>query len=373
MARNLSELAGRVFPTTMVGSYPRPSWFTRNLQGMDVLEALRDEDFADAYRDAIRAMIGDQTEAGLDVLCDGHLWYDRHQGFIASFLLYNLERTGGIEVTPTVEKRHLAAAFVDPDDTSVPDDGMSEVADVIFRSERKVTGPLQRGPARHALNWTLAQRCTDKPVKAQFACGPNELAVFLRDEHYRDRRALVREWAEIYRAEIQDSVAAGARIVQFDDLFFITPEDDWPFCVEIINRILEGVDAYKIWHACHGGTSSPIGTSPYVKVFPYLKELQVDSIEWAFAETGFPDEHLKLFSDPSFDKDLGMGVVSIKHYVIESPEQVADAIRKAIQYIGPERLHLTTDCGLFAFSRPAAKAKLAAMVGGAKIVRAELG
>jgi 5-methyltetrahydropteroyltriglutamate--homocysteine methyltransferase len=94
----MSEIVGKTFPCSFVGSYPRPSWFDWNLGGRDLLEAFRDEDFAQAYRDAIRAAVGDQEEAGLDVLTDGHLWYDKHQGFIASFLLYNVERIEGMEL-----------------------------------------------------------------------------------------------------------------------------------------------------------------------------------------------------------------------------------------------------------------------------------
>ena len=72
--RHMSDIAGRLFPASFVGSYPRPSWYAYNLGGRDVLEAMRDEDFAEAYRDGIRAMIGDQEEVGIDVAVDGHLW-----------------------------------------------------------------------------------------------------------------------------------------------------------------------------------------------------------------------------------------------------------------------------------------------------------
>ena len=77
MARqHMSDIAGRLFPSSFVGSYPRPSWFDYNLRDRDVVAALREEEFAEAYRDGIRAQIGDQEEAGLDILADPHLWYD---------------------------------------------------------------------------------------------------------------------------------------------------------------------------------------------------------------------------------------------------------------------------------------------------------
>jgi methionine synthase II (cobalamin-independent) len=88
VSRNLSDVVGHRFPTTQVGSYPRPSWNTFDVRERDFRVAMRDAQFAEAYSDGVRAMIGDQIDAGIDVPTDGHLWYDRHQGFISSFLLY---------------------------------------------------------------------------------------------------------------------------------------------------------------------------------------------------------------------------------------------------------------------------------------------
>jgi len=172
---------------------------------------------------------------------------------------------------------------------------------------------------------------------------------------------------------MQDAVNAGAKIVELDDLIFIAPQEEWAFDVEILNRVFDGIDAYKIWHCCHGGTPAPIGMAPYEAMFPYVKDLQADSFDWSFAQTGYPDAQLKLWQTPGFDKDLGLGVISNKNYLIETPQEVAAGIRKALQYVAPERIHLTSDCGLFAYARPAAKAKLRAMVKGADLVRQEVG
>ena len=90
--RHMSDIAGRLFPASFVGSYPRPAWYAYNLRSRDIVDALQDEEFAEAYKDALRAQIGDQEEVGLDVLADPHLWYDKHQGFIGSFGLYNTQR-----------------------------------------------------------------------------------------------------------------------------------------------------------------------------------------------------------------------------------------------------------------------------------------
>jgi 5-methyltetrahydropteroyltriglutamate--homocysteine methyltransferase len=374
--RHMSDIAGKLFPSSFVGSYPRPTWFTYNLSGRDILQAFRDEDFAQAYRDGTRAMVGDQEEAGMDVLTDGHLWYDRHQGFIASFLLYNLERMDGIVIEPQESTRGLFAAEAAVSGTdfseTMAESSMDETMEAITGATFTVTGKVGRGPMRHALNWSIAQRCTSKPVKAFFAMGPVELSATLVDMHYKDRRALLTDLADIYHEEMKAAVAAGAKIVELDDLIFLAPQDEWEFDTEIINRVFDGIDAYKIWHCCHGGTPAPIGISPYKAMFPYVKDMQVDSFDWSFAQTGFPDDELALFATPGFDKDLGLGVISNKNYLIETPNEVANGIRQAAKHVDPARIHLTSDCGLFAYSRSAAKAKLRSMAKGAAIVRDEL-
>jgi methionine synthase II (cobalamin-independent) len=368
MARqHMSDIAGRLFPSSFVGSYPRPSWFDYNLRDRDVVVALREEEFAEAYKDGIRAQIGDQEEAGLDILADPHLWYDKHQGFIASFVLYNAQRFDGTETR--IQPNPMMAQMGQTPEMA----GLMEVFDAIANLTVVVTGKLGRGKLHHAVNWGLAQRCTTKPVKAFFAVGPVEQSMIMVDGHYNDRRAYLQDLAEIYHAEMQDVVNAGAKIVELDDLIFTAPQDEWAFDVEILNRVVDGIDAYKIWHCCHGGTPAPIGMAPYETMFPYVKDLQVDSFDWSFAQTGFPDAQLKLWQTPGFDKDLGLGVISNKNYLIETPQEVAAGIRKALQYVAPERIHLTSDCGLFAYARPAAKAKLHAMIKGADLVRQEVG
>lgn len=365
--QRMSDLARKLFPASFVGAYPRPAWYTYNLGGQDILEALRDEDFAQAYRDGIRAMIGDQEEAGLDVLCDGHLWYDRHQGFIASFLLYNLERLDGVAIKPTMNLKTVPAGAIGE---LLEETGMSDVFEA-FNADMSITGKLGRGTMHHAVNWSLAQPCSTRPVKAQFAMGPIELSTFVTDRHYNDRKAVLRDLAEIFHAEMVDAVEAGARVVELDDLIYVAPQEEWEFDVDILNRVFEGIDAYKIWHCCHGGTPGPVGMAPYKDMFPYVKELQADSFDWSFAQTGFRDDELELFATAGFDKDLGLGAISNKNYLLESPTEVATGIRKACRHVPPERVHLTTDCGLYAYSRPAAKAKLRALAQGGAIARKE--
>jgi 5-methyltetrahydropteroyltriglutamate--homocysteine methyltransferase len=103
------------------------------------------------------------------------------------------------------------------------------------------------------------------------------------------------------------------------------------------------------------------------------EELQVDAVEYAFAETGFPDDDFALWSRFPSDKGLGVGVIDIKRLVVETPEQIVAGVRKALDHVPPERIHLTTDCGQFALPRQIARGKLAAMAAAAEQLRSEIG
>jgi methionine synthase II (cobalamin-independent) len=84
-----------LLPTTMVGAYPRPSWFTQQLDGRDVREAFKSLHHEEAFRDAVRTVVGEQEDAGLDVCTDGQMWFDDYAMGIGAFFWYWFERVGG--------------------------------------------------------------------------------------------------------------------------------------------------------------------------------------------------------------------------------------------------------------------------------------
>lgn len=362
MTGQLSDIVGHLFPTTQVGSYPRPRWNGFDLGATDIRVALRQADFAEAFSDGVRAMIGDQVDAGIDVPTDGHLWYDRHEGLISSFLLYPAYHLDGIEVLPEANPHILsqgdasAAAFGNTWNNVV------------------VTGKIGRGTMHLAQLWRPAQAVSPKTVKFCSGMGPANLAGWLTDLRYHDRAALYRDLADAYNAEFKDAVAAGVRIFQLDDVgFTLHAPEDYRLVVDTLNRALDGVDAFRIFHICHLGSGVPVGVTPYAQFHELVaKELQVNAVEYAFAETGFPDDDFALWSKYPSDKGLGVGVIDIKRLVVETPEQIVAGVRKALRHIPPERIHLTTDCGQFALPRQIARGKLAAMAKAAERLRAEI-
>jgi methionine synthase II (cobalamin-independent) len=364
VARNLSDVVGHLFPTTQVGSYPRPAWHEFDVRDRDFRVAMRDAQFAESFTDGVRAMIGDQVDAGLDLPTDGHLWYDRHQGFISSFLLYPAYHLDGITVEPEINP--LMAGFGEQTSSAFGGTWNKVV----------VTGKVGAGTMHLGDLWSVAQGVSPKPVKFCSGMGPANLAGWLTDEHYGgDKQALYRDLGDAYNAEFKAAVAAGVQVLQLDDVgFTLHGPDDYPLVVETLNRALDGVDAFTIFHICHLASGVPVGITPYAAFHELVaNELQVDAVEYAFAETGFRDEDLELWTRHPSDKGLGMGVIDVKKLVVETPEEIVAAVRKAMRYVEPERIHLTTDCGLFTFPRPMAQGKLRAMASAAQMLRDEIG
>lgn len=363
MPRQLSEIVGHLFPTTQVGSYPRPHWNAFDLADEDIRVALRRADFAEAFHDGERAMIGDQVDAGIDIPTDGHLWYDRHDGVISSFLLYPSYHLAGIEVLPETNPVILA---------------QGEAAAAAFGATWNnvaVTGPIGRGTMNLAELWSAARAVSPRTVKFCSGMGPANIGGWLTDKHYGDKAALYRDLADAYNAEFKDAVAAGVEILQLDDVgFTLHAPEDYQLVLDTLNRALDGVDAFKIFHICHLGSGVPVGITPYAGFHQLVaNELQVDAVEYAFAETGFPDDDFALWSRFPSDKGLGVGVIDIKRLAVETPEQIVAGARKALEHIPAERIHLTTDCGQFALPRQIARGKLRAMTTAAEQLRAELG
>jgi 5-methyltetrahydropteroyltriglutamate--homocysteine methyltransferase len=357
-----------LLPTTMVGSYPRPAWFRDQLAGRDLLEAFKIAAHAEAYEDATRACILDQEQAGLDVVTDGQMWFDDYSMGIGSFLWYWLER---IEGFGKEKLAHPARAKAKGTDTFALD----EVGGVAVR------GPIARGPLRLAELFRIAERNATRPVKACVGAGPAQLSTLAYFEQgpVRDRYELSRALAEVFRAEIHELVLAGCGHVQLEDLGAWIPnlsgEKDFAWVREIVARTLEGCSARRSWHFCLGNVwgnrMKGMTAGGYATVLPRYFDVEVDEFVLDFACREMEDA--ALLRDLPKDKSVAVGVIDVRSLEVEAPEQVAERIRKVLAHIEPERVTLTTDCGMKQLPRPCAREKLRSLVAGARIVRAECG
>jgi 5-methyltetrahydropteroyltriglutamate--homocysteine methyltransferase len=353
----------------MVGSYPRPAWFRYQLEGRDIREAFKVLPHAEAFEDAVRTVIADQEQAGLDILTDGQMCFDDYSMGIGSFLWYWFERIHGFgrEKLPHPARGKAGAdAFA-----------LDEAGGVA------VLGPLARGPIRLGELYTLAQRNTQKPIKACVGAGPVQLSTLAHfqggDVH--DRYQLSFKLADIFRAEIADLLAAGCHYIQLEDLGAWIPnlsgEKDYSWVRDVVARTLEGVGtrARKSWHFCLGnawGTRIRGMThGGYGRVLPHYFEVDVDEFVLDFACREMDD--IMVLRDLPPGKSVAAGVIDVRSLEIEQPEQVAERIRKLLGVVPRERLTLTTDCGMKQLPRPCAVGKLKALVAGAAIVRRELG
>ncbi len=356
-----------LLPATMVGSYPRPRWFTQQLGGRDVLEAFKWVEHEEAYRDATRAVLADQERAGLDLVTDGQMWFDDLHMGIGSFFWYWFERIPGFAPEMVLHRNRDRASSRD---VFV----MDEAGSAILR------GPVERGPLRLAYLYSLAQGMTDRPVKASVGAGPCQLSGLVHFEAgpIRDRYELSAALAEIFNAEMLELQDAGCTHIQYEDLGAWTPnltgDADFAWVTDTVNRVLDGVTARTAWHFCLGNAwgnrLDALVRGGYGEVLPHYFDVQVQELTLDFACREMADAALLEKIPEHFD--LGIGVVDVRNLEIESPEQVAARIRTVLEHVEPERLTVTTDCGMKQLPRPVAAGKLASLVAGAAIVRAEL-
>jgi 5-methyltetrahydropteroyltriglutamate--homocysteine methyltransferase len=189
-----------------------------------------------------------------------------------------------------------------------------------------------------------------------------------QNDHYPDRRALAMDYADAVAAEIADLHAAGADIVQVDEPYLQSFLDDArDNAVEAINRSLAGAPCPVVLHTC-------FGYAHFVKSkttgYPFLVPLADTTADYLAIEAAQPNLDLNVLSELG-DKGVVLGVIDL-NAPPETPEVVAERIRKALPFVPPERLVLAPDCGMKYIPRDVANAKLRALVAGTAIVRREL-
>jgi 5-methyltetrahydropteroyltriglutamate--homocysteine methyltransferase len=362
-----------VMPTAITGSYPRPLWYDASLGGRSFKAALGDSLFREQYLDAVAAIINAQEAAGLDIVADGDSRFDLAVGG-KSWFFYPIERLGGIEGHRSTSQGWMARHDIRPGKI------LWEVQEAY--QPAIVKDKLTRGPLEYAALWQIAQRLSDRPVKFGAICAP-ALASMLWNEYYADDRAMVLDLCDIMNAELRELAAAGCPVIQVEEPRhhgLTTRPDcsdaDLEFQTEAFNRQLAGVDA-EIWvHTCWGNPNQQRvywEVPSYQRALPYLLQLDADVITFECASNDGTD--LPLFAKHQTGKKIGIGVVNHCNTVVEPAEHVAALIRKALEYIPPERLVITTDCGFGreGLSRRIAYYKCVSLVEGTNIVRRELG
>jgi 5-methyltetrahydropteroyltriglutamate--homocysteine methyltransferase len=328
-----------ILPTTVVGSYSMPGWLER-LKTEYFARRISRQDLDEIHDTAVKAAIKDQEVAGIDILTDGELRRD-------NMIDYFVERLPGVQFDRSSKKFYYD----------------------FYDSE--VIGKLPSGRLGLTDDFLFLKGNTDHETKICIT-GPHSLSKRIRNKFYASEAEFAKELARVLNCELKELVKAGARRIQIDEPYISGFPEDLNWAVDAINALVDGVSATIAVHICYGNRyGKPSWEGSYRYLFPKILEAKVQQLTMEFARRG--GEDLDLFREFETPFELGVGVIDVKTQAVETPEMVAERIRKALEVLPKERLFILPDCGCFHLPRNVAFAKLSAMVEGTRLVRKELG
>jgi 5-methyltetrahydropteroyltriglutamate--homocysteine methyltransferase len=339
-----------LFPATLAGSLPKPSWLAETNKLWPQWRA-QGEQLGEAKGDATLLWLKLQEDAGLDVVGDGE---QSRQHFVHGFL----EAVDGIDFEHKVE--------------------MGIRADRYKAMVPQVVGPLRLTGRVHATEARLARAHTRKKLKFTLP-GPMTIVDTVADRHYGDRVKLAMAFAELLNQEARALQADGVDVIQFDEPAFnvyMKEAADWG--VRALERAAEGLTCTTAVHICYGyGIKANVDWKAtlgrqwrqYEQVFPALARSSIRQVSLECANSHVPMDLMGLLDG----KDVLVGVIDVASDAVETPEQVADTIGRALQFVARERLYACTNCGMAPMSRDVALAKLQALTAGSALARQRYG
>lgn len=336
-----------LLPTSVIGSYAWPSWF------VTAVEAIRrgeygPADIRETLDDAVDMALRDQEDAGVDIVTDGEM---RRLGFFTADFYGRLT---GLRALPA--ERRLGPAGHDQRER--------------YEAVEAIQAPEGLGLVAE---FEYVRRRTARPIKVPCP-GPYTLAGrIVPGGIYRDRMEIAYALAEIIRRELRALAQAGADFIQLDEPSYAVHPDNPRAFVELFNTTVQGVHARIGLHLCFGNfVGRPVARRTYLPLFPYILETRADELALEFANRELAELELGA-QVAEAGKTLAAGLVDVKNYYVETPEDVAERIRAALRYVPADQLTIVPDCGFSQTARWAARAKLHAMVQGTRLVRKSLG
>jgi 5-methyltetrahydropteroyltriglutamate--homocysteine methyltransferase len=328
-----------ILPTTVVGSYSMPGWLER-LKTEYFARRISRQELDEIHDAAVKAAIKDQEVCGLDIVTDGELRRD-------NMIDYFAERLPGVQTDHTSKKFYY------------------DFYDSVVR------GKLPMASLRLADDFRFLAGFTERSTKF-CVTGPHSLVKRIKDEYYKNEEAFAMDLARVMNMELKELARAGARHIQIDEPYYSGFPEDLSWGVKVLNTLVDGVDAKIALHVCYGNRyGKPSWAGNYKYLFPTILEAKVQQLTLEFARRG--GEDLELFKEFPNKFELGVGVIDVKTHEVETPEIVAERIRKALNFVPAERLLILPDCGCLHLPQEVAFNKLRAMVQGTKIIRKELG
>ncbi|WHR53491.1 methionine synthase [Vibrio furnissii] len=338
----------KLLPTSTAGSLPKPTWLAQP-ETLWSPWKLQGQELTDGKHDALRVSLQEQQQSEIDIVSDGE---QTRQHFVTTFI----EHLSGVDFenrkTVTIRNRYEA---------SVP----------------TVVGPVSRQKSVFVEDAKFLRQQTDKPIKWALP-GPMTMIDTLYDDHYKSREKLAWEFAKILNEEAKELEAAGVDIIQFDEPAFNVFFDDvneWG--IAALERAIEGLKCETAVHICYGygikantDWKKTLGNEwrQYEAVFPKLQQSNIDIISLECHNSRVPIELLELVRG----KKVMVGAIDVATDTIETPEEVAATLRKALQFVDADKLYPCTNCGMAPLSRDVARGKLSALSAGAEIIRQEI-
>ncbi|MBY8085846.1 methionine synthase [Vibrio fluvialis] len=338
----------KLLPTSTSGSLPKPTWLAQP-ETLWSPWKLQGQELTDGKHDALRVSLQEQQQSEIDIVSDGE---QTRQHFVTTFI----EHLSGVDFenrkTVTIRNRYEA---------SVP----------------TVVGPVSRQKSVFVEDAKFLRQQTDKPIKWALP-GPMTMIDTLYDDHYKSREKLAWEFAKILNEEAKELEAAGVDIIQFDEPAFNVFFDDvneWG--IAALERAIEGLKCETAVHICYGygikantDWKKTLGNEwrQYEAVFPKLQQSNIDIISLECHNSRVPIELLELVRG----KKVMVGAIDVATNTIETPEEVAETLRKALQFVDADKLYPCTNCGMAPLSRDVARGKLNALSAGAEIIRQEI-
>ncbi len=339
----------KILPTSTVGSLPKPAWLATPEKLWSPWQ-LKGDKLIEGKQDALRVSLQEQQLAGIDIISDGE---QTRQHFVTTFI----EHLSGVdfENRKTVKIRNRYEA-------SVP----------------VVVNAVARKKAVFVNDAKFLRKQTDKPIKWALP-GPMTMVDTLYDNHYKSREKLAWEFAKVLNEEARELQDAGVDIIQFDEPafnVFFDDVNDWGMAA--LESAIEGLNCETALHICYGygikannDWKKTLGAEwrQYEAIFPKIQKSNIDVVSLECHNSCVPLNLIELIRG----KKIMVGAIDVATSRIETPEEVANTLRKVLKFVDVENLYPSTNCGMAPLSRNIANSKLSALSAGTEILRKELG